>query len=210
MAPLDGILLSHDHHADNLDTTGRTLLPTAGTVVTTRSGQRRLGSENTRGLAPWHTTVLNARDRPALEITATPCRHGPPLSRPIAGEVIGFALRWPDVDSRTLWISGDTVLYRGLREVATRIDVDTAVINLGGVRFPITGPLRYSMTGSDAVELLRLIDPRVAVPVHYEGWTHFREPRGELEKAFATAPHAIRDRIVWLTPGVPRTFDAPA
>ena len=39
-----------------------------------------------------------------------------------------------------LWISGDTVLYDGVREVAERVRVDTAVLHLGGVRFPVTGP----------------------------------------------------------------------
>jgi hypothetical protein len=27
-------------------------------------------------------------------VTATPARHGPPLSRPIAGDVVGSTLRW--------------------------------------------------------------------------------------------------------------------
>ena len=54
-------------------------------------GARRLGG-NAIGLAPWATTTLQAESRPPLEITATPCRHGPPLSRPIVGHVVGFAL----------------------------------------------------------------------------------------------------------------------
>ena len=83
-----------------------------------------------------------------MKITATPCRHGPPLSHPIVGDVIGFAL-----DDGKLWISGDTVLYDGVRGVAARLDVDVAIIHVGGVQFPITGPARYTMTGADAVEL---------------------------------------------------------
>ena len=47
-----------------------------------------------------------------------------------------------------LWISGDTVLYDGVREVAERLDVDTALLHLGGVRFPVSGPLRYTMTAA--------------------------------------------------------------
>jgi hypothetical protein len=53
------VLLSHDHHADNLDDDGRALLPSAGAVVTTDSGARRLG-DHARGLAPWATTTLQA------------------------------------------------------------------------------------------------------------------------------------------------------
>jgi len=60
VGPIDAVLLSHDHHGDNLDTTGRSLLPAAGVVLTTAAGARRLGG-NARGLAPWATTRLEAR-----------------------------------------------------------------------------------------------------------------------------------------------------
>ena len=76
-----------------------------------------------------------------------------------------------------LWISGDTVLFDGVREVADRLHVDVALLHLGGVRFPITGPLHYTMTIDDGIELCRSIRPRVAIPVHYEGWSHFRQGR---------------------------------
>lgn len=67
-----------------------------------------------------------------------------------------------------LWISGDTVLYDGVRQVAGRVEVDLALLHLGGVRFPITGPLRYTMTAADAIELCQLIHPHTVIPVHYE------------------------------------------
>ena len=175
LPPVDAILLSHDHHGDNLDPTGRALLPSAGVVVTTVAGAKRLGGA-ARGLAAWQSTRLEAPGRPAIEITATPCRHGPPGSRVIVGDVIGFALAWDGQEHGVLWISGDTVLYDGVREVA-RLQVDTALLHLGGVRFPVTGPLRYTMTAREAVELCGLIRPRTVIPIHYEGWKHFRQGR---------------------------------
>src|SRR5512140_1406293 len=39
----DYILLSHDHHSDNLDRAGRGLLPQAKAVYTTEEGAARLG-----------------------------------------------------------------------------------------------------------------------------------------------------------------------
>ena len=201
LAPVDAVLLSHDHHDDNLDPAGRALLPSADVVVTTVSGAGRLGGA-ARGLEPWGSTRLEAEGRPTIEITATPCRHGPPLSRPIVGDVIGFALRWDGQEDGVLWISGDTVLYDGVREVAERLTVDTALLHLGGVQFPVTGPLRYTMTARQAVELCRLVRPRTAIPIHYEGWKHFQEGREAIEREFAAAPEDVRASIRWLPMGV--------
>jgi L-ascorbate metabolism protein UlaG (beta-lactamase superfamily) len=198
---VDAVLLTHDHHGDNLDDLGRAMLPGAGTVLTTESGARRLGG-NARGLAPWATTTLEAEGRPTIGITATPCRHGPPLSGPIVGDVIGFALRWDGQQHGQLWISGDTVLFHGTQEVADRLRIGTALLHLGGVQFPITGPLRYTMTARDAVELCQAIRPHTVIPVHYEGWRHFRQNREAAEREFAAAADDIHRSVRWLERGV--------
>jgi L-ascorbate metabolism protein UlaG (beta-lactamase superfamily) len=198
LLPIDAVLLSHDHHGDNLDPAGRDFLPKAGVVVTTASGAKRLGGD-ARGLAPWDTTTLSADGKPDIVVTATPCRHGPPGSHPIVGDVIGFHLDWGEPP---LWISGDTVLYDGVREVA-KLDVDVAIVHLGGVRFPVSGPFRYTMTAKDAVELCAALEPKTIIPIHYEGWKHFRQGRDEAEREFAVAPPAIRDHVRWLPIGEP-------
>jgi L-ascorbate metabolism protein UlaG (beta-lactamase superfamily) len=180
IGPLDAILLTHHHHADNLDDAGRHLLESAPVVVTTGKGAKRLGG-SARGLRNWQVTRLEAPGRPTIDVTATPCRHGPPLTRPIVGDVVGFALTSEALPDGALWVSGDTVLYDGVRQVADRIRVDVALLHLGGVRFPLTGPLRYTMTVDEGVELCRLLAPRVVVPVHYEGWSHFHEGRAAIE-----------------------------
>ena len=201
LGPIDAVLLSHDHHADNLDPAGRALLPSMTVVVTTVPGAKRLGGD-ARGLEPWATTRLEAPERPAIDITATPCRHGPPLSRPIVGDVVGFALAWEGQEHGVLWISGDTVLYDGVLQVADRLQVDTALLHLGGVRFPVSGPVRYTMTAREAVELCRAVGPRSAIPIHYEGWKHFRQGREAIERELAGAPDDISGRFQWLPIGV--------
>ena len=200
LGQIDAVLLSHDHHDDNLDDAGRALLPAAGTVLTTVPGAKRLGG-NAVGLAAWASTTLEAPGRTPIEVTATPCRHGPPLSHPIVGEVIGFALKWEGQEHGVLWISGDTVLYDGVREVAERLEVDTALVHLGGVKFPVTGPLRYTLTAAEAVELCGQIKPRTVIPIHYEGWKHFRQGRDGIEVEFAGAPQGFRDSVRWLPIG---------
>ena len=201
LPPIDAVLLSHDHHGDNLDDAGRELLASVGTVITTIPGAKRLGGA-VRGLEPWATTTLDQPGRPTITVTATPCRHGPPLSRPVAGAVIGFALAWDGQEHGLFWMSGDTVLYDGVKQVADRLDVDIALLHLGAVKFGLTGPLRYSMTGGEAVELCRLLRPRVAIPVHYEGWSHFSEGRDGIEADLAAAPAGIQKTFHFLEPGV--------
>jgi L-ascorbate metabolism protein UlaG (beta-lactamase superfamily) len=207
IGPIDAVLLTHDHHADNLDDAGRALLPNVDHVLTTVSGAKRLNG-NAQGLAPWQTTHITAPARPTIEVTATPCRHGPPGSHPIVGDVVGFALRWEGQRNGALWSTGDTVFYDELRKVPEHLDVGIALMHLGGVRFPISGPLRYTMTGSDAVELCSIVRPNVAIPIHYEGWSHFRDGRQSVQRALDAADARLRDRFRWLPIGQRTQLDA--
>ncbi|GAA3072874.1 MBL fold metallo-hydrolase [Streptosporangium carneum] len=200
LGPVDAVLLTHDHHGDNLDVAGRLLLTAATTTITTSSGARRLGG-TARGLKAGQSTRLEAPGRPAIEITATPCRHGPPLSRPITGDVIGFALTWPGQMHGPLWITGDTVYHRALHRAAAAIRPGTVLLHLGGVGFPLTGPLHYTMTARQAVRLCGAISPHTILPVHYEGWQHFRQGRDGIERDLRRAPQQVRARFHWLPTG---------
>jgi L-ascorbate metabolism protein UlaG (beta-lactamase superfamily) len=204
VGPVDAVLLSHDQHEDNLDRTGRAFLPLADRVITTEPGARRLGGAAT-GLAPWAHTGLEGEGRPTLRVTATPCRHGPPLSRPIVGHVVGFVLEWEGQRDGALWVSGDTVWFPGVAEVGRRFDVGTALLHLGGVRFPISGPARYTMNAAGGVRATRELGIDRVLPIHYDGWRHFREGRDAAERAFSEA--GLADRVRWLEPGAATPVD---
>ena len=100
-------------------------------------------------------------------------------------------------------VSGDTVLYDGVRHVPDRLQVDIAILHVGAARFPVTGPVRYTMSAHNAVELCRIVGPRTAIPVHYQGWSHFREGRAAIEAELATAPADIAGSFRVLPIGAP-------
>lgn len=190
---LDAVLLSHDQHADNFDDAGRAMLPSVPVVVTTQPAARRLGHPGARGLHDFESTQLGA-----LKITATPARHGPPGSLPIAGRVIGFMLEHAALPG-PLYISGDTVWFDGVAEVARRFRPAISFLHLGGVRFPISGPLKYTFDAQQAVTAANALGSARIIPLHYEGWTHFREPKSHANEVLKGQ---LGGRLQWLERGV--------
>ena len=201
LGKIDAVLLSHDHHEDNLDRAGRAFLPLAEKVITTTVGARRLGN-NAIGLKAWESiTVQSDDDDSEVNITAVPARHGSLWSHIIVGETSGFILEWSGQKHGALYISGDTVWFNGIHEIAHRFNIGTVILHIGKASFPITGPIRFTLNAREAVRIIRVLDPHMAIPVHYEGWNHFREPRKEAEKQFSAAE--LEETVQWLPLGIP-------
>ena len=58
--PIDVVLVSHHHHADNLDPAGRAFLPSAGRVLSTTRAAEELGEVEVIGMEPWSTVEVGA------------------------------------------------------------------------------------------------------------------------------------------------------
>jgi L-ascorbate metabolism protein UlaG (beta-lactamase superfamily) len=194
---VDAVLLSHDQHSDNLDDAGRDFLAHAKRVLTTVAGARRLGG-HVEGLAQWATTELVGTDGRALTVTATPARHGPAGIEPLSGDVIGFVLSFGDGGRRPIYISGDTVWYDGVAEVARRFRAGVVLPFAGAAQ--TRGPFHLTMDTNDAIETARAFPDAVIVPLHTDGWAHFRQNAGDLRASFDTLGFGSRLRI--LQPGV--------
>ena len=124
-------------------------------------------------------------------MTAVPRVTGRPGSTLFDWETIGFVLEWPG-QRGALYISGDTTWFSGIAEIGRRFRIETAILHLGGVRFGLTGPLRYTFGARGAVKAARALGAKTIVPVHYAGWTHFKEPRERFEHAFTEAQLPVR------------------
>jgi L-ascorbate metabolism protein UlaG (beta-lactamase superfamily) len=193
---IDAVLLSHDHHFDNFDRSGRDVAARAGTIITTLDGAKRLGGAAS-GLAPWDTTSLSAPGGRTVRVTATPARHGPPDGD--RGPVVGFILEADDAPGEAVYVSGDTVWYDGVPEVAKRFEVRVAFLFIGAARVREVGPAHLTLTADEAVTAVRAFPDAIVVPLHFEGWEHFSEGRAPTEAALADA--GLSGRVRWLEPG---------
>ena len=199
---VDAVLLSHDQHSDNLDTLGRAFLQKADRVFTTEAGAGRLGG-NAQGLQPWATAEISNGNGGALDITATPARHGPIGIEPFSGDVVGFVVSSKTHAFKPLYMTGDTVWFEGVAEVQRRFE--PGLVLLFGGAAQTRGKFNLTMNANDAIETAAAFTGAAIVPIHTDGWAHFTESGDDLEKAFRALGHGERFRR--LQPGAPAVFE---
>ncbi|MEU6522752.1 MBL fold metallo-hydrolase [Streptomyces sp. NPDC046924] len=211
-ADLDGVVLSH-LHGDHFDRVARRGLDRSLPFVTTRHGALLLkglyGFRHATGLHTWQRHTLRHGDS-SVRVTSLPGRHAPGPARFLLPPVMGSLLEFGDRSGETrlvLYLSGDTLMYDGLREIAERYpDIHLAVLHLGGTTLP--GGLVVTMDAAQGADLLDLLRPRRALPVHYDDYTVFRSP---LEDFLAEAGRRGHDaRLVRCSPGERVTVGAGA
>lgn len=193
---VDAVLLSHDQHSDNLDNSGRAFLENARRVLTTTAGASRLGG-HAEGLAPWGSVTLSQPGGSRLTITGTPARHGPAGIEPMAGDVIGFVME--GVAKRAIYVTGDTVWYDGVAEVARRFDVGLVMPFAGSAQ--TRGPFHLTMDVNDTIETAHAFPDALIVPLHCDGWEHFKQSGDDLRGSFDAL--GFGDMLRMLKPGRP-------
>jgi L-ascorbate metabolism protein UlaG (beta-lactamase superfamily) len=173
---LDAVVLSH-LHGDHFDRVARAGLDRAVPILTTGPAARRLRrwGFDARAIETWSSVLLRRGDA-RLRVTALPGRHARGPGRLLLPAVMGSLLEFGGAGAPPLriYLTGDTLVHDELKAVADRYpDLDLGVLHLGGTK--ILGAL-VTMDGKRGVDLLELVRPRTAVPVHYDDYGVFRSP----------------------------------
>ena len=199
LEPIDAVLQSHDQHFDNLDHAGKAFLPRVRSVFTTPAGAERLQG-NAIGLAPWQAVDFVGGGGETIEIMGMPGRHGPPGYHAVTGDVTGFLLTPKTRPEDAVYVTGDTVWYEGVEEIASRYQVRHMVLFAGAACILLRGPFHLTMNVKDALSTARAFPLAQIYPVHHQGWAHFTENQQDLIDGFREA--GIVERLHPLEPGV--------
>jgi len=205
LPPLDLVLLSH-FHGDHFDQVAERDLDRAVPIVTPPQSANDLqerGFTNCRPLDVWESLDVE-KGAARLRITATPARHGPPLVDFVLPDVMGSILDVTTADggASRIYITGDTLVIDELREIPQRFpDIDIALLHLGGTR--VLGIL-VSMDAKQGVEAMRIVDPALAIPIHYNDYDVFTSPLSDFQEEVRAA--GLEDRVRYLSHGETYTF----
>lgn len=208
LPPLDLVVLSH-FHGDHFDQVAQQHLDKTLPIVTTPEAAEKLRDFGFEALFPldtWATASFTKGDA-RLRITAAPGRHGP---RPVSfalPDVMGSVLEFEGDGAaapHTLYITGDTLVIHELHQIPERYpQIDVSLLHLGGTR--VLGIL-VTMDADQGVEALRIIRPRLAIPIHYDDYDVFKSPLSDFQNAVQAA--GLAGRVRYLDRGETYAFDA--
>ncbi|MFN4314369.1 MAG: MBL fold metallo-hydrolase [Chitinophagaceae bacterium] len=201
LPPVDMVLLTHHQHKDNFDHEGRRYTSQIPLVFSTRAAAKAI--PGIIGLSDWESREVATTLVPGLKITATPAQHHPWwIPGFVSGSVIGFIVE-TSIASNVIYITGDTVFFRGIVDVAKRFRVSTAIIHAGSVQFRyLTGFGKYTMGGRDLLRTARCLQPQRIIPVHFDGWTHFKEKKAVLRRVIES-DEQICKKTIFPEAGIP-------
>lgn len=201
---IDFCVLSH-YHGDHFDHVVEERLRKDLPIVTTEHAAGELRDKGFTAAVPLDTwdSVLITRGASTVRVTSMPGQHGPgPVDfflPPVMGSMLDF--QTGDHNSFRLYISGDTLIHDDLNEIPKRFPgVDLALIHLGGTR--IMGVM-LTMDEEQGVEILNIIHPDMAIPIHYNDYDVFKSPLEDFKRAVEKA--GLSEKVRYLGHG--ETYD---
>jgi L-ascorbate metabolism protein UlaG (beta-lactamase superfamily) len=202
LPPVDLIVLSH-FHGDHFDQLVQKKLDRSIPIVTTDAADKeleKLGFTSRHAISKWSTLTVKKGDA-QLRITATPARHGPPGAAVALPETMGSILEFAKGDggaSYRMYITGDTLVYDEIRDIPKRFpEINLALLHLGGTK--ILKTVLVTMDAEQGVEMMKIIAPEHAIPIHYNDYDVFKSPIEDFEKQIKAA--GLQDKVTYLKHG---------
>jgi L-ascorbate metabolism protein UlaG (beta-lactamase superfamily) len=176
-------------------------------------------------IPPQDKTAFSSSDSsriPAIKVTGMPGKHVPDGVLSVANDLLaavpptnGWMVELgykPDESAPDsafsngyrIYISGDTLMVDDLKEIPKRYadkKIDLMLVHLGGTTIPSPKLplLMVTMDGKQGVQLMRLINPEMTIPIHYDDYDVFLSPLSDFKKAVEDAGWS--EKVVYLDRG---------
>ncbi|MCJ1413353.1 hypothetical protein MMC19_007458 [Ptychographa xylographoides] len=103
-----------------------------------------------------------------------------------------------------IYISGDTLLVDDLKQIPERYkgqNIDLMLVHLGGTTIPSPSMplLMVTMNAEQGLGHVRLINPDLTIPIHYDDYDVFLSPLSDFKKVMDEA--GLSDKVVYLDRG---------
>lgn len=190
LTPLDGILITH-RHFDHLDLPSLARLPRTTPVIAPHAAcalLRRKGFAHVVGV-----DVGDVAELGALRVLAVPAKHdGGRLRSSETAAALGYVVE----GSQRVYLAGDTGLFE---EMAALRPLDAAAIPVWGWGSGL-GP--EHLGPEDAAAAVILLEPRLAVPIHYGTYAPYgkaapsNEPALRFARLVAEGPTRCRVAVL--------------
>lgn len=220
---LDAILLSH-YHEDHFDKLVEDSLNRNFPIISTPHAKKCLTSKvepfrNVTDLDFFDNMILRQDknsdgEEYVVKVTAMPGEHVPPGALKAVNDILGAVPPtngWmlelgsgQDDHVRTgyrIYISGDTLIVDELKGITQWLQdrrVDLMLVHLGGTTIP--GPsaplIMVTMDAKQGVELMKMIDPDITIPIHYDDYDVFLSSLDDFKKTVQDA--GLENRVVYL------------
>ncbi|KAK4970503.1 hypothetical protein LTR66_011556 [Elasticomyces elasticus] len=160
----------------------------------------------------------SADKAPAIKVTGMPGKHVPQGLLSMANDLLGavpptngWMVELGRVDKGKgeesfengyrIYISGDTLMVDELKEIPERYkgqNIDLMLIHLGGTTIPSPKIplLMVTMDAKQGIELVRLINPDMTIPIHYDDYDVFLSPLDDFKKVMEEA--GLSQKVVYL------------
>ncbi|ETS87444.1 hypothetical protein PFICI_01272 [Pestalotiopsis fici W106-1] len=186
--------------------------------------------------ATGHEGVVGAveewKKKPVVKVTGMPGKHVPPgplsaandlLSAvpPTNGWMLELGYQQGDAEKEgaavkmgyRTYISGDTLFVDELKDIPRWLKderIDLMLVHLGGTTIP--GPsmplLMVTMDAAQGLQLMRLVNPDLTIPIHYDDYSVFLSPLSDFKDK--VSHDGWDDRVVYLDRGEIFRFHAKA
>ena len=204
---VDFCVLSH-YHGDHFDQIVEEKLRKDLPIITTEHAAGELKDKNFTApvaLDTWESATIEKGDF-RVTITSMPGQHGPGIVDFALPPVMGSVLDFEDKNNKRLlrlYISGDTLLIDELKEIPEKFPgIDIGLFHLGGTR--VLG-IMVTMDDKEGVEAVKIINPDVAIPIHYNDYDVFKSPLEDFKQAATAA--GLGDKMFYLAHGDSYDFE---